>query len=157
MSRLFRQVGTVPKTRLLCALWRLADRLWIWITGSHLLDPTTIGTGNHDCAPASLYWVAPWLPEDRIVEAFQVCADNWPFAGVTNKEFAIALAYLRVEVRYFPDTETLGALVERKPSRCVALLHGHFIAIVDGKIVGRDARLASRPNTKVYCYWIISI
>ena len=141
---------------LLYAIRKLTDRVWVWLGGSHLIAPTTIGGGEHDCALVSLYWAAPWFPEDQISEAFEVCAGNWPYGGVTNKEFAIALAYLRAKVHYSPDPGTLEALLDKKPSRCVALLHGHFIAIVNGKIVGPDARLNWRPSTKVYCYWTFS-
>lgn len=141
---------------LLYAIRKLTDRVWVWLGGSHLIAPTTIGGGEHDCALVSLYWAAPWFPEDQISEAFEVCAENWPYGGVTNKEFAIALAYLRAKVHYSPAPGTLGALLDKKPGRCVALLHGHFIAIVNGKIVGPDARLNWRPSTKVYCYWTFS-
>lgn len=117
------------------------------------MPPTVLGAGDHDCAPASLYWAAPWIPESRIAEAFLFCAENWPYGGVTNKEFQIVLRYLGAEGYYSADSETLGALLARNPDRCVALLHGHFIAIVDGKIVGRDARHAWDLSTEVYCHW----
>lgn len=141
----------------LYAIRKLTDRVWVWLGGSHLIAPTTIGDGEHDCALVSLYWAAPWFSEDQIFEAFEVCAENWPYGGVTNKEFAIALAYLRAKVHYSPAPGTLGALLDKKLGRCVALLHGHFIAIVNGKIVGSDARLAWKPSTKVYCYWTFSV
>ena len=131
----------------------MADRIWVWLGGGHVKAPTTIGTGDHDCALDSLYWAAPWIPEIRIIEAFEFCTDDWPYGGVTNKEFQIALKYLNAESHYSYDTETLGALLARQPDRCVALLHGHFIAIVNGKVVGRDARLAWDPSTTVYCHW----
>ena len=134
-------------------LCRNVDRVWVWLGGSHIVGPTTIGGGAHDCALASLYRAAPWIPEHLIVEAFGFCTENWPYGGVTNKEFAIALKYLNAGTRYSAETETLGALLHRKPDRCVALLHGHFIAIVRGKIVGRDALHAWDPLTTVYCHW----
>ncbi len=107
----------------------------------------------HDCALASLYWAAPWIPEARIIEAFQLCAENWPYGGVTNREFAIALKYLNVESLYSTDASTLGALRNRRQGRFVALLHGHFMAIINGKIVGKDALRAWDTRSTVYCYW----
>ena len=118
------------------------------------MDPTALGDGPHDCALTSLYWVVPHLPEHRITEAFQYCAEKWPYGGVTNTEFAVALKYLDIENRYFSGTETLGDLLARKPARCVALLPYHFIAIVRGRVVGRDARRHWNPSTTVYCSWM---
>ena len=135
------------------ALRRIMDKIRVWLGWPHLVAPTTIGAGDHDCALASLYWAAPWIPEDRIVEAFGFCTENWPYGGVTNKEFQIALKYLKAETHYSTDLETLGALLDSRPARCVALLPGHFIAIVNGEIVGRDAHLRWSSSTTVYCHW----
>lgn len=131
----------------------ILDRAWVWARGRHAIGPTVIGTRDHDCALSSLYWVAPLLSENRIIEAFQFCTDAWPYGGITNKEFQIALSYLNVEADYHPDTETLGMLLDRKPVRCVALLPYHFIAIIDGEIVGRDACRTWNRGTTVYCHW----
>ena len=146
--------GSTTNNGLLAAR-RLADRAWVSLGGNHLMHPSTIGVGVHDCALASLYWAAPWIPESRIIEAFQYCAENWPFGGITNKEFAIALKYLDVESGYSDETQTLGALIARSPGRCVVLLHGHFIAIAKGKIVGRDAVRAWDARLTVHCHWTL--
>lgn len=161
--KLTRKLG---ETRLLASSWRrgsrvgildcvrnTVDRLWVSLWGGHLLPPAKLGSGNHDCAPASLYWAAPMIPEGQIVEAFLFCSENWPYEGVSNKEFQIVVNYLGIRSEYSANSETLGALLLRKPSRCVALLHGHFIAIVNGKIVGRDARRAWDLSIEVYCHW----
>ena len=137
----------------LLAVRSMADRIWVWLGGGHVIAPTTISKGNHDCALASLYWAAPWIPESRIIEAFSFCTENWPYGGVTNKEFQIALKYLNAESQYSADTETLRVLLDRRQDRCIALLHGHFIAIVNGKVVGRDAHVTWDPNATVYCHW----
>ena len=133
---------------------RLAvDRASVWIGRGHVMSPTTLGDGPHDCALESLYWVVPQLPEHRITDAFQYCTEKWPHGGITNTEFAVAMKYLDVENRYFAATETLGDLLARKPSRCVALLPYHFIAIVRGRIAGRDAHRPLAASTTVYCSW----
>lgn len=142
--------------RILVCIRKIVDRVWVSLWGDHLLAPTTLGSGNHDCAPASLYWAAPMISEGRITEAFLFCSENWPYEGVTNKEFQIAVKYLGIGSEYSATSETLGALLVRNPSRCVALLHGHFIAIVNGKIVGRDARRTWNLSTEVYCHWTFS-
>ena len=129
------------------------ERVSVRLGRGHVLGPMTLGDGPHDCALTSLYWAVPQLPESRIREAFQYCTENWPYGGVTNSEFAVALKYLDVDHRYVAETESLGDLLSRAPKRCVALLPYHFIAILDGRIVGRDASRAWDPATTVYCSW----
>lgn len=132
----------------------LIDRLWVRRGGGHVVSPTTIGAGRHDCALAALYWTAPSLSERRIIEAFEFCTENWPYGGVTNREFQIALKYLGADSQYSGETETLGELLDRQPRRCVALVPGHFVAVVRGNLVGRDAQAWCRDTT-VYCSWIL--
>ena len=134
-------------------LSKLVDRFWVWLGGNHIIVPENIGKKPHDCALTSLYWAAPWIPESKISEAFTYCTENWPYAGITNKEFAIVLSYLNQETCYSDENCTLGTLLHRKPSRCVVLLHGHYIAIVKGNIVGPDAYLKLDVNATVYCHW----
>ena len=129
------------------------DRLSVVVCGRHAVSPAQIGDGHHDCALSSLYWAVPVISETAIIDAFNVATDTWPYGGVTNKEFAIALRHLRVNNLYSTNTNTLGTLLAAKPVKCVALLHGHFIPIVDGLIVGRDAYRRWPADTYVYCHW----
>ena len=152
MSKDCRTVALATKSALR-GISRIADRIWVNLGGGHVMPPSTIGKGEHDCALVSLYWAAPWIPENRIVEAFGFCAENWPYGGITNKEFQIALKYLKVQSHYATDLESLGALLGSRPASCVALLPRHFIAIVNGEIVGRDAQLRWSLSTAVFCYW----
>ena len=119
----------------------------------HTASPTQIGDGQHDCALSSLYWTVPAVPESKIIDAFNVTTDTWPYGGVTNKEFMIALKCLKVDNCYSTNINTLRALLATKPAKCVALIHGHFIPIVDGMIVGYDAHRHWSPDTHVYCHW----
>ena len=132
---------------------RIVDRLSIVLRNRHTANPVQIGDGQHDCALTSLYWAAPATPESDIIDAFNVATDTWPYGGVTNKEFAIALKHLGVDNVYSTEIDTLGALLATKPAQCVALLPGHFIAIVDGTIVGHDDRRYWPSDTRVYCHW----
>ena len=134
-------------------LRRTFDRLSVMVCDRHTISPAQIGHGQHDCALSSLYWAVPSVPEPTIIEAFNVATDTWPYGGVTNKEFAIALKYLKVDNHYATNISTLGELFAAKPAQCIVLLHGHFISIVDGKIVGHDADRHWPPETKVYCHW----
>ena len=136
-------------------LQRVADRLSVVVCDRHTANPILIGHGQHDCALLSLYWVMPSIPEPEIVEAFNLATDTWPYGGVTNKEFAIALKYLAVECDYSTDIDTLEALAAAKPARCVALLHGHFIPIIDGQVVGGDRSRHWSPETFIYCHWTL--
>ena len=119
----------------------------------HTASPTEIGSGQHDCALSALYWAAAAIPESDIVDAFNSATKTWPYGGVTNKEYAIALRVLRVDSSYSTKINTLGELLRTKPKRCVALIHGHFIPIVDGVIVGRDGRHCWSCDEQVYCHW----
>ena len=135
-------------------LRRIVDKLSVVLRDRHTAAAALIGDGQHDCALSSLYWAVASLPECVIARAFNEATDTWPYGGVSNKEFAIALKRLGVDSDYSRVPIALGALLSAKPARCVALLHGHFIPIVDGAIVGRDALRAWPPDTHVYCHWI---
>ena len=132
---------------------RIIDGLSAALRDRHVAHPTEIGNGQHDCALSSLYWAVPSLPESEITQTFHITAETWPYGGVSNKEFAIALNYLKLESDYSGEAITLGALLAAKPARCVALVHGHFIPIFNGVIVGRDARNDWPSSTHVYCHW----
>lgn len=147
--------GLQVSRRLLLYLRRVTDGMWTWLGGGHLIGPKVVGTGDHDCALASLYWTAPWIPETQIVEALQFCTNTWPYGGITNKELQIALAYLNVKAHYSSEKTTLGSLLAARPRKCIALVPHHFIAIVNGRIVGRDALIDWDPCTTVYCHWIL--
>ena len=140
--------------KLRAASRRGLDSASVWAGRGHVVPPVALGGGPHDCALTSLYWAVPTLSEDRIREAFQYCAEHWPYGGVTNTEFAVALKYLEVQHRYCSETESLDALLARKPMRCVALLPYHFIAILDGRVAGKDANRVGDPTTTVYCSWV---
>ena len=72
---------------------------------------------------SSLYWAAPSLPEPYIVEAFNLATETWPYGGVTNKEFAIALKYLKVSNFYSTDINKLGDLLaDNASARAAACL-----------------------------------
>ena len=137
----------------LLRLQRIRDRISVVAWDRHTKGPTQIGQGQHDCALSSLYWAVPSIPEPLIVEAFNLVTENWPYGGVTNKEFTIALKYLKVDSDYSTDSDTLEEILVDRPTRCVALLHRHFVPIVDGFIVGRDADRYWSPDTHVYCHW----
>ena len=141
--------------RFLVTIVRWLDRLWIRFGFGHLASPAIIGQGPHDCALTSLYWAAPSLPEEKIQEAFLHCSENWPYGGVTNKEFAIALKHLSVRHGYSDRVETLGDVVQRGHSRCVVLLHGHYAALLNGRLAGKDAICTWPARSIVYCCWIL--
>ena len=136
-----------------CRLHRLVDKISVMARDLHTDSPTEIGNGQHDCALSALYWAVAAIPESDIVDAFNLATETWPHGGVTNKEYAIALKVLGVASSYSTEINTLGELLSTKPTRCVALLHGHFVPIVDGMIVGRDARRSWSSDEQVYCHW----
>lgn len=138
------------------ALRRFVDRIWVKLGGKrHPIAPSTLGHGPHDCGPASLYRVVPWLSEDSIREAFLYCAEAWPYGGVTNRDFQIAVKYLKVDALYCDTKETVGSLLAKNPARCVALLPGHYIGIIDGKILPPDVGMSHRAT--VHFHWTFSV
>ena len=136
-------------------IFSLVFNLWtrLFDTDEKFKHPEKFGSGPHDCALVALHIVAPRVSEDEIKDAFLFSTENWPHGGVTNKEFNITLNYLKLKFEY-DDSEgqTIGSLIQRKDPRCVALIHGHYIALRRGKIVGEH--LSFNPKIKVYCNWI---
>jgi len=110
--------------------------------------------GQHDCAPKSLLLAMPEVDSEKVREGLTLCTENWPYGGVTNKEFAIAIKFLGLKHEYHGDEESLENLLSRKPARCVALLWRHFIAIRDGAVAGRELLLKPIARTKVICSWV---
>lgn len=154
--RLFKDFRlAAPELRKGCQDWirGAVDRFSVVLRNRHTAAPERIGDGPHDCALSSLFWAVPVLPETEIISAFNVATDNWPYGGVTNKEFAIALSHLGVGSSYSTEINRLDELLATRPARCVALVRGHFISIVDGVIAGRDATHPWPPETHLYCHW----
>ena len=129
--------------------------LWArWFDSKACREPKKFGKGRHDCALVALYAAVPEISEDDIIAAFTFCTEDWPHAGVTNKEFNIAVKYLKLKVEYDDsDGQTINSLTQKKTGRCVALLHGHYIATKSGAIIGRDANIYNDPDSTVYCSW----
>lgn len=119
-------------------------------------------SGPHDCGPKSLLLIAPELDPEKVWRAFSLSSENWPYGGVTNREFSIAIRLLAGEGdfsrenEYRSEDESLADLLSRKPARCVALLNGHFIAVLDGGIVGWGWPIKSYEETEVVCSWTFS-
>lgn len=109
--------------------------------------------GHHDCALRALYITLPNTPVESLTESFTNCCDWWPHKGVTNKEFNIALAFLKLQSRFkyvASESITLGHLVKRKKETFIALIYGHYTVVSQGIVL--DGYNYS-PTQKVYCYW----
>ena len=138
------------------ALRRVVDGIWVKLGGKrHLTGQAMLGHGPHDCGPASLYRVVPWVSGDSIREAFLYCAETWPHGGVTNRDFQIAVKYLKLNARYSDTRETVGSLLAKSPARCVALIRGHYIGIIDGKVVPPDVGVSHHAT--VHFHWMFSV
>ena len=140
----------------MCALRRVVDGIWVKLGGKrHLIGPSMLGHGPHDCGPASLHRVVPWVSEDSIREAFLYCAETWPHGGVTNRDFQIAVKYLKLDARFSDVKETIGSLLAKNQARCVALLPGHYIGIIDGKVLPPDVGVSH--GATVHFHWTFPI
>jgi len=112
--------------------------------------------GKHDCGPRALRIVMPSLPYEKMTEAFYNCCEKWPNAGVTNKEFNIVLRYLNIFNRFEyddADGKCLGDLISKQNNTYVALIHGHFTVVKNGKIVDSIFYQSLKDDTKIYCSW----
>ena len=136
-------------------IFSFISNLWVkWFDSKAYGEPQKFGKGQHDCALVALYSAVPGISEDDIIDAFTFCTENWPCAGVTNKEFNIVVKYLKLKVEYNDSVgQTINSLTQKKTGRCVALLHGHFVATENGEIIGGDANMYNEPDSKVYCSW----
>ena len=123
-------------------LRRLVDWFLVVMCDRHVANPVQIGEGQHDCALSSLYWAAPSIPESEILNAFNLTGETWPYGGVTNKEFEIALKYLRVENDYSKGINTLGELLARP-------IHGGRSLSVDFKRAWVGVRRLAAPGFEV--------
>lgn len=109
--------------------------------------------GPHDCALRALYVSLPKVSVKEMVAAFDYCCEWWPHKGVDNKEFNIALDYLKIKDKFnyvADESTTLGCLLGRKKEIFIALIYGHYTVINNGFILD----YFNHPATcKVYCYW----
>lgn len=134
---------------------RCLDKTLVAFGCDHIVGPQTIGGGAHDCALAALYWAAPKLSEKDIRQAFLYCSNEWPYAGVFNTEFAITLKYLGLQNTYYGHDDTLGNVARKRYKHCVALLRGHYVALLNGSLAGKDAKGTFLKSAKVECYWVL--
>ena len=111
--------------------------------------------GKHDCALRALYIMLPDTPIEGMINAFTNCCEWWPYRGVSNKEFNIALASLKIKDRFEyadPEAITLGHLLKRKKDIFIALVYGHYTVVSRGVVLDKHADYYGAKQ-KVYCYW----
>lgn len=111
---------------------------------------------NNSCALTALSRVMPNLSYDEISDAFYNCCENWPAAGVTNKEFNIILRYLKIINRFkYSDSNdlTIGRFYKRNVKHTIVLIHGHFTVLHQRNIYDSYGYSHLSNNTKVYASW----
>ena len=107
--------------------------------------------GSHDCALRALHMVCPDISIESMQHSFNICCNNWPYAGITNKEFNISISNLKIKDRfqyYDNDNIILKHLLRNKEHIFIALIYGHYTVIYKGK-----ATEYSSPYEEIYCYW----
>ena len=113
-------------------------------------------SGKHDCGPRALFVVLPGLALDEIVDAFMHSCDWWPYRGVTNKEYNIALSYLNLKDCFeyvVPEKMTITELRKHKSETYIVLIYGHYTVIRAGRVVDISPYPKEASKSKVYCYW----
>ena len=109
--------------------------------------------GPHDCALRALYITLPDTPVESMINSFTNCCEWWPYQGVTNKEFNIALASLKIKNRFqyvASESTTLNHLSKRKKDTFIALIYGHYTVVSKGVLLDNYVGSATQ---KVYSYW----
>ena len=118
--------------------------------------PVSQFNGPHDCGIRALLKVVPDLPHEKVKEAFMHCCEWWPYGGITNKEFNIALRYLKIFDHFVYDDRDnmcIGEFISDYQNNYILLLHGHFTFIRNGKIQDAPFYTNSKSDEKVYCSW----
>lgn len=112
---------------------------------------------GHSCGPVALARVMPDLSDGQIIKAFNLCCEEWPYGGVSNKEFNITLRHLKIFDRFEYDDRdgmTAGDFTARKRDTFIILIYGHYTVVENGEI--RDSYsdyCAYSDNEDVYCSW----
>ena len=112
--------------------------------------------GKHDCALRALYITLPSTSVEDMISTFTNCCEWWPYRGVSNKEFNIALASLKIKDSFeyiAPESIMLGQLLKRKKDTFIVLVYGHYTVISSGIILDKYADYYDRTQQKVYCCW----
>ncbi len=111
--------------------------------------------GPHDCGIRALITVMPDLDHDEIKKTFTNCTDQWPYKGISDKEFNIGLRHLGVyeKLVFGQDKNSVGALHNDAKSTYIALIGGHFTVVSNGKIVDQNIKSGLDASTKVYSSW----
>ena len=79
----------------------------------------------------------------------------WPYRGISNKEFNITLAYLKIQDTFeyvIPKTLNLSDLISHKNDTFIVLVYGHYTIIKNGVCLEKSYSHFSE-EIKVYCYW----
>lgn len=111
--------------------------------------------GLHDCGLRALHIVLPNLSIKGMKEAFSGCCQQWPYKGISNKEFNITLACLKIKDKFdyvAPEKSNLSDIMSYKKDVFIVLIYGHYIVIKNGICV-EDIYNYKSNKTKVYCYW----
>ncbi len=117
--------------------------------------PNILDMQNHICGPVALHIMFPEIFENKILEAFYNCTEEWPREGVSNKEFNIIISFLKLKsrVRYCGNDTTIKNLLLSNKF-FIALVDRHFVVVSGGKVLDFfDTYWGSHINEKVYCYW----
>lgn len=138
----------------------MIKKLFSWIVGFFVrrppeyLEPPKEIQGTHDCALRALYITLPNIPIENMISAFNSCCDWWPYRGISNKEFNIALAFLEIKDRFdyvAAEPVTLDYLLKQKGDTFIALIYGHYTVASKGYVL--DSYSSGFRKQQVYCYW----
>ncbi len=111
--------------------------------------------GAHDCGIRALLAVVPDIPDEQIQKTFMHCADKWPYAGISDKEFNISLRHLKLFDRFTYECEgtSIEQLKQDAKNTYIALIPGHYTVVHESKVIDSDYNQGLPNNTKVIASW----
>ena len=113
--------------------------------------------GKHDCSIRSLLLVMPELDHEEVKNAFMHCTQWHPYGAVTNKEFNMALKFLKIYHKFEygePDNSNAWDFIDDGENTYIILFYGHYTVVDKGRIVDFFPIRIS-DDRKVHCYWKI--
>ena len=109
--------------------------------------------GMHGCGPNALVGVCPKLKHEDVTYAFKHSSRLWPYGGVSNREFNIALRVLKIRdsFRYKEEKRAMiKDFIARNNETFILLLDNHFTIVKKGVI---EDTCNMQKERRVYHSW----
>lgn len=117
---------------------------------------------RNNCSLVALHIAKPNLGENKIIEAFNRCANKWEDIdrnGITNSEFDQVLDFLKLHssTKYIECKNNyliIDFIKEYKNKKCVILIPGHFMTYTKNKFYDYFGSSQRYNSEKVLAIWV---